>query len=55
MSGPLHTPLCDKLGIEYPIVAFTHCKDVAVAVINAGGFAVLGEALHTPDHIAADI
>jgi len=55
MSGPLHTPLCDKLGIEYPIVAFTHCKDVAVAVINSGGFSVLGEALHTPDHIAADI
>ncbi len=55
MSGPLHTPLCDKLGIEYPIVAFTHCKDVAVAVINAGGFAVLGEAMHAPDHIAADI
>ncbi|HQW09989.1 MAG TPA: nitronate monooxygenase [Steroidobacteraceae bacterium] len=55
MSGPLHTPLCDKLGIEYPVVAFTHCKDVAVAVINAGGFAVLGEALHSPDHIAADI
>lgn len=55
MSNPLHTPLCDKLGIEYPVVAFTHCKDVAVAVINAGGFAVLGEALHTPDQIAADI
>ncbi|CAB1369251.1 nitronate monooxygenase [Denitratisoma oestradiolicum] len=55
MSGPLHTQLCEKLGIEYPVVAFTHCKDVAVAVINAGGFAVLGEALHTPDQIAADI
>lgn len=48
MSGPLHTQLCEKLGIEYPVVAFTHCKDVAVAVINAGGFAVLGEAMHTP-------
>ena len=55
MNSPLHTPLCDKLGIEYPVVAFTHCKDVAVAVINSGGFAVLGEALHTPDEIAADI
>ncbi len=55
MSGPLHTPLCEKLGIEYPIVAFTHCKDVVVAVINSGGFAVLGEALHSPDQIAADI
>jgi NAD(P)H-dependent flavin oxidoreductase YrpB (nitropropane dioxygenase family) len=26
-----------------------------VGVINAGGFAVLGEAMHTPDEIAADI
>jgi NAD(P)H-dependent flavin oxidoreductase YrpB (nitropropane dioxygenase family) len=52
---PLRTKLCDMLGIEFPIVAFTHCKDVAVAVINAGGFAVLGEAMHTPDEIAADI
>jgi NAD(P)H-dependent flavin oxidoreductase YrpB (nitropropane dioxygenase family) len=42
------------LGIEFPIIAFTHCKDVAVAVINAGGFAVLGEAMHTPEQIAAD-
>ncbi len=55
MSSPLHTKLCEKLGIEYPVVSFTHCKDVAVAVINAGGFAVLGEAMHTPDQIAADI
>ncbi|MBP1685959.1 MAG: 2-nitropropane dioxygenase [Deltaproteobacteria bacterium] len=53
--NPLHTKLCDSLGIEYPIVAFTHCKDVAVAVINAGGFACMGETHHTPDEIAADI
>ena len=52
---PLHTKLCDMLGIEFPIVAFTHCKDVAVAVVNAGAFAVLGEALHTPDEMEADI
>jgi NAD(P)H-dependent flavin oxidoreductase YrpB (nitropropane dioxygenase family) len=43
------------LGIEFPIIAFTHCKDVAVAVVNAGGFAVLGEAMHTPEEIAADV
>ena len=54
-KDPLRTKLCDMLGIEYPIIAFTHCKDVAVAVINAGGFAVLGEAMHTPDEIAADV
>lgn len=54
-TSPLHTALCEKLDIEYPVVAFTHCKDVAAAVINAGGFAVLGEAMHTPEQIAADI
>jgi NAD(P)H-dependent flavin oxidoreductase YrpB (nitropropane dioxygenase family) len=54
-KDPLHTKLCDQLGVEYPIVAFTHCKDVAVAVINSGGFAVLGEAMHTPEDIEADI
>ena len=54
-KDPLHTKFCDMLGIEFPIVAFTHCKDVVAAVINAGGFAVLGEAMHTPDEISADI
>lgn len=54
-NDPLHTRLCDMLDIEYPVIAFTHCKDVAVAVINAGGFAVLGEAMHTPEQIEADV
>ncbi len=54
-KNPLHTKLCDMLGIEFPIIAFTHCKDVVAAVVNAGGFAVLGEAMHAPDDIAADI
>lgn len=52
---PLHTRLCDVLGIEYPILAFTHCKDVAVEAIKAGGFAVLGETHRMPDEIADDI
>ena len=54
-KDPLHTRLCEQLECEYPIVAFTHCKDVATSVINAGGFAVLGEAMHTPEDIRADI
>jgi NAD(P)H-dependent flavin oxidoreductase YrpB (nitropropane dioxygenase family) len=43
------------LGIEFPIVAFTHCKDVAAAVINAGAFAVFGGAPRSPDELVADI
>jgi NAD(P)H-dependent flavin oxidoreductase YrpB (nitropropane dioxygenase family) len=43
------------LGIEFPIVAFTHCRDVAVAAINAGAFAVFGGAPRSPDELTADI
>ncbi len=34
--------LCQRLGIEVPIFAFTHCRDVVVAVSQAGGLGVLG-------------
>ncbi len=32
----MRTPICDDLGIEFPIFAFTHCRDVVVAVSKAG-------------------
>ena len=38
----LKTEICHMLGIEYPVFAFTHCRDVAAAVCNAGGIGVLG-------------
>ena len=38
----MQTELCKRLGIEFPIFAFTHCRDVVVAVSKAGGFGVLG-------------
>ncbi len=45
----MHTALCDELGIEFPpIFAFTHCRDVVVAVSKAGGFGVLGAVGFTP-------
>ena len=38
----MQTELARRLGIEFPIFAFTHCRDVVVAVSKAGGFGVLG-------------
>jgi NAD(P)H-dependent flavin oxidoreductase YrpB (nitropropane dioxygenase family) len=38
----LRTPICDTLGIEFPLFAFSHCRDVVVEVSKAGGFGVLG-------------
>src|SRR5205807_9463999 len=37
-----HTPLCDLLGIEHPIVGFTPSEHVAAAISRAGGLGVLG-------------
>jgi len=38
----MQTEFCKQLGIEFPIFAFTHCRDVAAAVSQAGGLGVLG-------------
>ncbi len=38
----MRTPICDLLGIEHPIVAFTPSEHVAAAVSRAGGLGVLG-------------
>ena len=38
----MHTPLCDRFGIRYPIFVFTPSEKVAAAVTRAGGMGVLG-------------
>ena len=47
----MQTDFCKKLGIEFPIFAFTHCRDVVAAVSNAGGFGVLGAVGFTPEQL----
>ncbi|WP_030168976.1 MULTISPECIES: nitronate monooxygenase family protein [Actinomycetes] len=51
----MHTPICDDLGIEFPIFAFTHCRDVVVAVSKAGGFGVLGAVGFTPEQLEIEL
>jgi NAD(P)H-dependent flavin oxidoreductase YrpB (nitropropane dioxygenase family) len=51
----MHTPLCDRLGIELPIFAFTHCRDVVAAVSKAGGFGVLGAVGFPPDQLEVEL
>src|SRR5437899_631032 len=43
------------LGVEFPILAFSHCRDVVAAVTNAGGFGVLGAVAHSPEHLEIDL
>jgi NAD(P)H-dependent flavin oxidoreductase YrpB (nitropropane dioxygenase family) len=51
----MKTPICDLLGIELPLLAFSHCRDVVAAVTNAGGFGVLGASMHTPEQLAREL
>lgn len=51
----MHTPLCDKLGCELPIFAFSHCRDVVVEVTKAGGFGVLGASTFSPEQLEAEL
>ncbi len=51
----MRTELCDKLGIEYPIFAFTHCRDVVAAVSNAGGLGVLGALAFTANELEENL
>ena len=51
----MHTPLCDLFGIEYPIFAFTHCRDVVAAVSKAGGLGVLGAVGFSADQLEIEL
>jgi NAD(P)H-dependent flavin oxidoreductase YrpB (nitropropane dioxygenase family) len=51
----MRTPICDRLGIEFPIFAFSHCRDVVAAVTNAGGFGVLGALAYEPERLEIEL
>jgi NAD(P)H-dependent flavin oxidoreductase YrpB (nitropropane dioxygenase family) len=51
----MRTPICDDLGIEFPIFAFTHCRDVVVAVSKAGGLGVLGAVGFSPEQLEIEL
>ncbi|HET9772549.1 MAG TPA: nitronate monooxygenase [Acidimicrobiia bacterium] len=51
----MRTSLCDQLGIEYPVLAFSHCRDVVAAVTRGGGFGVLGATAYTPEQLDVEM
>jgi len=51
----LKTPITELLGCEFPILAFSHCRDVVAAVSRAGGFGVLGAVAHSPEQLEIDL
>ncbi|MYE13446.1 MAG: nitronate monooxygenase, partial [Gammaproteobacteria bacterium] len=51
----MKTPVCEMFGIDFPLFAFSHCRDVIAAVSNAGGFGVLGAVGHTPESLDIEL
>ncbi|GAB7006937.1 nitronate monooxygenase family protein [Nocardioides sp. AN3] len=51
----MQTKVAESLGIDLPIFAFSHCRDVIAAVTNAGGMGVLGAAWMTADELQMSI
>jgi NAD(P)H-dependent flavin oxidoreductase YrpB (nitropropane dioxygenase family) len=51
----MRTDICDQLGIEFPIFAFSHCRDVVAAVSKAGGLGVLGALAFSPEDLEVEL
>ncbi len=51
----MNSKICELLDIEFPLVAFTHCRDVVVAVSKAGGCGVLGAVGMSPEQLEKEL
>ena len=51
----MQTALAKEFGLEFPIFAFSHCRDVVAAVSKAGGMGVLGALYFTPDELEIEL
>lgn len=55
----IRTPLCDLLGIEYPIVqggmAWVSTAELVAAVSNAGGLGIIGGGNAPPEEVAREV
>lgn len=59
MHSPLHTPICDRLGIQYPIflagMGGVSLAPLVAAVSNAGGLGIMGAATLDPERLRQEI
>ena len=51
----MKSQICEMLDIEFPLVAFSHCRDVVVAVSKAGGCGVLGAVGMSPEQLEKEL
>lgn len=51
----MNNAVCRMTGCEFPLFAFSHCRDVVAAVSKAGGFGVLGATRFSPDQLEEEL
>lgn len=51
----MNNDICKMLGCEFPLFAFSHCRDVVAAVSRAGGFGVLGGSSFSPESLEEEL
>jgi NAD(P)H-dependent flavin oxidoreductase YrpB (nitropropane dioxygenase family) len=51
----VRTPICDKLNIDLPIFAFSHCRNVVAEASKCGAFGVLGAVGFMPAAFAREL
>lgn len=51
----MRTNVTEMFGIDFPILAFSHCRDVVAAVSKAGGLGVLGAIAYSPEGLETEL
>jgi len=51
----VNNAVCRLTGAEFPLFAFSHCRDVVAAVSKAGGFGVLGATRFSPEQLEEEL
>lgn len=51
----MNSKICKLLNIEFPLLAFTHCRDVVVAVSKAGGMGIFGAVSLPPERLKEEL
>src|SRR6202021_4243100 len=52
----MNSAICNMFGIEFPLLAFSHCRNVVVEVSKAGGMGVLGAVdISSPEQLEVEL
>ncbi|MEM7220820.1 MAG: nitronate monooxygenase [Pseudomonadota bacterium] len=54
-AATVWTPICEQLGIDYPIFGFAHSVHAVAAICKAGGLGVYGATRRFPEEIEAEL